>query len=60
MVVSETTLIETHRVATSVTGLNVSPTGSAGLAGLVSAPPEAGAVVGVLFTGVDRQNEVTR
>jgi threonine synthase len=55
VVVSERTLIETHRVATSVTGLNVSPTGSAGLAGLVSASPEAEAVVGVLFTGIDRQ-----
>ena len=60
VVVSETTLIETHRVATSVTGLNVSPTGSAGLAGLVSASPEAGAVVAVVFTGIDRQNEVTK
>ncbi|HAA66539.1 MAG TPA: hypothetical protein DCE10_06810, partial [Acidimicrobiaceae bacterium] len=27
VVVSETTLIETHKIATSVTGLNVSPTG---------------------------------
>ena len=58
VVVPETSLIETHRIATSVTGLNVSPTGVAGLAGLVEAPPRAGTVVAVLFTGVDRQNEV--
>jgi len=55
IVVSEETLIETHRVATSVTGLNVSYTGVAGLAGLVEAPPEHDAVVGVLFTGIDRE-----
>ena len=58
VVVPEATLIETHRIATSVTGLNVSPTGVAGLAGLVEAPPKTGEVVAVLFTGVDRQNEV--
>lgn len=58
VVVPEASLIETHRIATSVTGLNVSPTGVAGLAGLVEAPPRAGTVVAVLFTGVDRQNEV--
>ena len=58
IVVPEATLIETHRIATSVTGLNVSPTGVAGLAGLVEAPPKTGEVVAVLFTGVDRQNEV--
>jgi len=57
VVVPEATLIETHRIATSVTGLNVSPTGVAGLAGLIEAPPRPGTVVGVLFTGIDRQNE---
>ena len=59
VVVPETTLIETHQVATSVTGLNVSPTGVAGLAGLVEASVEDGSVVGVLFTGIDRENEVS-
>ena len=58
MVVTESTLVETHRVATSVTGLDVSPTGAAGLAGLVSASHHAGAVVAVVFTGIDRQNKV--
>ena len=58
VVASETTLIETHSVATSVTGLNVSPTGVAGLAGLVEASPKTGMVVAVLFTGVDRQSGV--
>lgn len=55
VVVPEATLIETHRIATSVTGLHVSPTGVAGLAGLVVAPPKTGSVVGALFTGIDRQ-----
>ena len=59
LVVPETTLIETHEIATSVTGLNVSPTGVAGLAGLAEASVEDGSVVGVLFTGIDRENEVS-
>lgn len=59
LVVPETTLIETHETATSVTGLNVSPTGVAGLAGLAEASVEDGSVVGVLFTGIDRENEVS-
>ena len=57
IVVSETTLIETHKIATSVTGLNVSPTGVAGLAGLAETSVEDGSVVGILFTGIDRENE---
>ena len=57
VVVSETTLIETHKIATSVTGLNVSPTGVAGLAGLAETSVEDGSVVGILFTGIDRENE---
>ncbi|HAF69661.1 MAG TPA: hypothetical protein DCL16_11120, partial [Acidimicrobiaceae bacterium] len=60
IVVSEETLIETHRVATSVTGLNVSCTGVAGLAGLVETSPKNRSVVGVLFTGVDRELEVAK
>tara|TARA_Y100001970_G_scaffold165989_1_gene202972 strand:- start:35158 stop:36258 length:1101 start_codon:yes stop_codon:yes gene_type:complete len=59
VVVPETTLIETHQIATSVTGLNVSPTGVAGLAGLLEASVEDGSIVGVLFTGIDRENEVS-
>tara|TARA_B100000519_G_scaffold151528_1_gene132455 strand:- start:1525 stop:2646 length:1122 start_codon:yes stop_codon:yes gene_type:complete len=57
VVVSETTLIETHKIATSVTGLNVSPTGVAGLAGLAETSVEDGSVVGILFTGINRENE---
>ena len=57
VVVSETTLIETHKIATSVTGLNVSPTGVAGLAGLAETSVEDRAVVGILFTGINRENE---
>lgn len=60
IVVSEETLIETHRVATSVTGLNVSCTGVAGLAGLIETSPKNGSVVGVLFTGVDRELELAK
>ncbi len=59
LVVPETTLIETHEIATSVTGLNVSPTGVAGLAGLAEASVEDGSVDWVLFTGIDRENEVS-
>ena len=57
VVVPEATLIETHRIATSVSGLNVSHTGVAGLAGLVGNSPKTGTAVAVLFTGVDRQSE---
>ena len=35
------------------------PPGVAGLAGLVEASVEDGSVVGVLFTGIDRENEVS-
>tara|TARA_B100001105_G_scaffold102884_1_gene82536 strand:+ start:110 stop:601 length:492 start_codon:yes stop_codon:yes gene_type:complete len=58
VVVPETTLISTHSVAKRVTGLDVSPTGAAGLAGLVCASQQAGAVVAVVFTGIDRQDKV--
>ena len=57
VVVPEATLIETHRIATSVSGLNVSHTGVAGLAGLVGNSLKTGTAVAVLFTGVDRQSE---
>lgn len=58
VVVPESTLISTHSVAKRVTGLDVSPTGAAGLAGLVCASQQAGAVVAVVFTGIDRRDKV--
>ncbi|HSC49460.1 MAG TPA: PLP-dependent lyase/thiolase [Gaiellaceae bacterium] len=58
LVVSEERLVEANERAVEATGIDVDPTGSAGLAGLL-ALREAGAVgdeerVGVLFTGVRR------
>lgn len=56
--VSEEVLIEANQLARASTGINVDPTGSAGLAGLLSVQRE-GVVrpderVAVLFTGVQR------
>ena len=57
-VVDEGTLVRAHELAVEATGIDVDPTGSSGLAGLL-ALRAAGEVddderVGVLFTGVDR------
>jgi len=56
--VSEETLLEANGLARSATGINVDPTGSAGLAGLLELKrkQEVGAEerVAVLFTGVQR------
>lgn len=57
VVVSEATLMATHAQAQRITGLNVSPTGAAGLAGLVSTPQPPGCSIAVLFTGVSQQTE---
>ena len=54
VVVREATLIETHNETRRITGLDVSPTGVAGLAGLVSAPRRSGTSIVVLFTGIER------
>jgi threonine synthase len=58
LVVSESSLTEAHRLATARTGIQVDPTGSAGLGGLVEMR-RSGAIgdrdrVAVLFTGRDR------
>jgi threonine synthase len=53
IVASEATIVEAHRLVTA-TGLAVSATGSAGLAGLLTAPPTGGARIALLFTGVER------
>ena len=58
VVADEQTLSEANRVARETTGIAVSHTGSAGLAGLLHLKREGviapGARVGVLFTGVQR------
>ena len=58
LVVSESTLVEAHRLAVAETGIPVDPTGSAGLAGLVEMR-RSGQIgdhdrVAVLFTGLRR------
>lgn len=58
VVVSEQTLAEANRLGREATGIDVDPTGSAGLAGLVHLYGEGGMrpdeAVAVLFTGVRR------
>ena len=58
VVADEETLIEANRLARETTGIAVSHTGSAGLAGLLELQREGviatGARVGVLFSGVQR------
>jgi threonine synthase len=55
IVARETTIVQAHELATSVTDVSVSATGTAGLAGLLTAPPAPGSRVAVLFTGVERE-----
>ncbi len=50
----EDTLVRAHRLGHEHTGIDVCATGSAGFAGVLAEPPEAGSRVAVLFTGVDR------
>lgn len=54
VVALESTVVRAHELARA-TGVSVSATGSAGLAGLLTLPPEPGARVAVLFTGVERE-----
>jgi threonine synthase len=59
LVVSEDLLLEANRLAVSKTGIQVDPTGSSGLAGLLEMR-RSGAIgdqdrVAVLFTGIQRQ-----
>ena len=59
VVVDEATLVQANQLARAATGIEASPTGSAGLAGLLQLSRDgiiaAGARVGLLFTGVQRQ-----
>ena len=52
LVVNEETLIRAHELACSQTGIRVSATGTAGLAGLLAAPFKGQAAV--IFSGVER------
>ena len=54
VVVPEPVVTEACEAGRSATGINVSPTGSAGLAGLLCDDPPAGAKPAVLFTGAQR------
>jgi threonine synthase len=58
LVVSEDLLVEANRLAVSVTGIQVDPTGSAGLAGLLEMRRSRAIGdhdrVAVLFTGIQR------
>jgi threonine synthase len=53
VVVDEDMLARAHSLAHTCTKINVSATGSAGFAGLLSAPPEIGNAA-VIFSGVER------
>lgn len=56
IVAAEAHVIEAHRLALTHTGINVSPTGSAGLAGLLAVRDsiDPGEQVAVVFSGVGR------
>jgi threonine synthase len=54
IVASEATILRAHELA-KATGIAVSATGSAGLAGPLTSPPEPGRRIAVLFTGVERE-----
>ena len=57
LIADEESLREANRVARETTEINVSHTGSAGLAGLMNTfreKPDAGAKAAVLFTGIER------
>ena len=64
VVVGEDLLVEANRLACDSTGIDVDPTGSAGLAGLVALRNQGDVGdderVAVLFTGVNRRKERSR
>ena len=64
VVVGEDLLVEANRLACDSTGIDVDPTGSAGLAGLVALRRQGDVGdderVAVLFTGVNRRKERSR
>lgn len=54
VVATESTIVEAHRLAHEHTDINVSATGTAGLAGLLTAPPAAAAKTAIIFSGTAR------
>lgn len=54
IVAAEATIVRAHELA-GTTGIAVSATGSAGLAGPLTRPPAPGSRIAVLFTGVARE-----
>lgn len=54
VVADEAAILRAHELGRA-TGIDVSATGTAGLAGVITEPPAEGARVAVLFTGVERQ-----
>lgn len=54
IVAPESKVVEAYRLAHAHTDVPVCATGTAGLAGLLTEPPPAGATVALLFTGFDR------
>ena len=54
VVAAEEDVVAARALGREHTGLDVSATGTAGLAGLLAAPPPSGERVAVLFTGVQR------
>lgn len=56
VVADEATIVRAHEMARRVTSIPASATGTAGFAGLLTAPPAPGSRVAVLFTGVERDD----
>jgi threonine synthase len=54
VVASEEDIVRAHEMGRAHTGLDVSATGTAGFAGLLTQPPRVRERVAVLFTGVER------
>ncbi len=54
VVAPESTIVDAHKLAHQYTDINVAPTGSAGLAGLITQPPPPGSVTGIVFSGTAR------
>ena len=53
VVAVETVLQRAHEVGVATTGIRASATGTAGLAGLIAAPPASGDAA-IIFSGIER------
>ena len=54
LVASEAQILHAHELARQYTDIAVSPTGSAGLAGLLAAPAREALATAVIFSGIER------